>query len=133
MMYIMDMVMVGNLLFVSVCLILIAFLILRFTIIFTINEEYHDIGVMKAIGIKSRKIRSLYVIKYLAIAFVGAIVGAILSAFWGPFLLKGVSMNIALESGSSGILVRTVCSIILVIIIVSYSFVCTKELIKLLP
>ena len=133
MMYVMDMVMAGVLLFVSVCLILIAFLILRFTIIFTINEEYHDIGVMKAIGIKSRKIRSLYVIKYLAIAFVGAIVGAILSTFWGPFLLKGVSMNIALESGSSEIVVRTVCSIILVIIIVSYSFVCTKRINKITP
>ena len=90
MMYVMDMVMAGVLLFVSVCLILIAFLILRFTIVFTINEEYHDIGVMKAIGIKSRKIRSLYVIKYLAIALVGALVGAILSAFLDPFLLKGL-------------------------------------------
>ena len=65
MMYVMDMVMAGVLLFVSVCLILIAFLILRFTIVFTINEEYHDIGVMKAIGIKSRKLEACMLLNTL--------------------------------------------------------------------
>jgi putative ABC transport system permease protein len=38
---------------VSACLILISFLILRFTIVFTVQEDYREIGVMKAIGIRS--------------------------------------------------------------------------------
>ncbi len=52
MIYIMDMIMAAILIVVSICLILIAFFILRFTIVFTIQEDYKEIGIMKAIGIK---------------------------------------------------------------------------------
>lgn len=61
--YVMDMVISGILLVVSVCLILISLVILRFTIVFTLNEEFREIGIMKAIGLKSRKIRGIYIVK----------------------------------------------------------------------
>ena len=51
---------------------LISLVILRFTITFTLEEEYREIGIMKAIGIPARKIRGLYLVKYLAIALAGA-------------------------------------------------------------
>lgn len=70
--YVMDMIIAGTLLAVSVCLILIAFVVLRFTISFVLTEEYREIGVMKAIGIGSAKIRSLYMVKYFALALAGA-------------------------------------------------------------
>ena len=44
-MYIMDMLIAAVLLVVSVCLILISMVILRFTIHFTVNEEFREIGV----------------------------------------------------------------------------------------
>ena len=53
---------------VSICLILIAFMVLRFTIVFTLQEDYREIGIMKAIGLKDAGIKSVYLIKYLAIA-----------------------------------------------------------------
>lgn len=52
------------LLVVSICLIVISLIILRFAIVFTMKEEFSEIGVMKAIGIKSRQIRGLYAMKY---------------------------------------------------------------------
>lgn len=48
--YIFDMIVVGFLLVVSIFLIVIAFVVLRFTISFTLSEEFREIGVMKAIG-----------------------------------------------------------------------------------
>lgn len=44
--YVMDMVIAGVLLVVSVCLILIAFVVLRFTISFALTQEYREIGVI---------------------------------------------------------------------------------------
>lgn len=70
-MYLMDMVAAAVMIIVSVCLILISMVILRFTIHFTMSEEFREIGVMKAIGIGNAKIRGLYIIKYLVISVVG--------------------------------------------------------------
>jgi len=63
-MYIMDMITAAVMLIVSICLILISMVILRFTIQFTMSEEFREIGVMKAIGIKNQKIRRIYITKY---------------------------------------------------------------------
>ncbi|MBP5780754.1 MAG: FtsX-like permease family protein, partial [Clostridia bacterium] len=61
----------------AVCAIMLitSFVVLRFTIGFTIAEEFREIGVMKAVGIGNGSIRSLYIVKYLAIAAVGALIG----------------------------------------------------------
>ena len=77
--YVFDMLMAGVILVVSVILIAIAFVVLRFTITFTLTEEFREIGVMKAIGIKNFKIRGLYLVKYTMLSIIGAIIGLILS------------------------------------------------------
>ncbi len=68
--YIMDMLIAAILIVVSVCLILLAFLVLRFTIVFTLQEDYKEIGIMKAIGLKDAGIKGLYLIKYLVLSVV---------------------------------------------------------------
>ena len=60
--YLMEMVVAGMLMIVSICLIIIALFILKFTISFTISEEFREIGIMKAIGIPSAGIRMLYLV-----------------------------------------------------------------------
>lgn len=56
-MYIMDMITALILLIVSICLMIVSMVILRFTINFTMSEEFREIGVMKAIGITNGRIR----------------------------------------------------------------------------
>ena len=73
--YVMDMIIAGTLLVVSVCLILVAFVVLWFTISFVLTEEYREIGCLKAIGISSVKIRSLYMVKYFVLVLTGATIG----------------------------------------------------------
>ena len=77
--YVMDMIVAFTMLILSICLIIVSFVVLKFSITFTISEEFREIGVMKSIGISNFKIRSLYLTKYLVLAVVGAVVGFFLS------------------------------------------------------
>lgn len=124
--YMMDMVIAGVLFVVSACLILVAFIVLKFTISFTMTEEFREIGVMKAIGISNFKIRSIYIVKYLAVAIIGSAVGFAGSIPFAKLLLSSVSENVVLGN-DSGIAVMLISSIIVVGIIIGYSFFCTRK------
>ena len=99
--YMMEMIVVGLLMILSLCLILIALVILRFTITFTLSEEFREIGIMKAIGIPNGKIRSLYLVKYLVLSLLGAVLGVILSIPFGELLLRQASENLMISAGNS--------------------------------
>jgi Predicted ABC-type transport system involved in lysophospholipase L1 biosynthesis, permease component len=131
--YIMDMIIAGILLVVSICLILISLVILRFTIVFTLNEEFREIGVMKAIGIGGRKIRGLYIVKYLAISSVGAALGFILGIPFGNMFLQQVSQNIIMEKGAAGLVISFLCSILIVVIVILFCYSCTRQVNKFSP
>ena len=130
--YIMEMIVVGILLVVSIALILIAVVILRFTISFTLSEEFRQIGIMKAIGIPDGKIRSLYLVKYLAISVLGATIGLTLSFPFGSMLLKMVSQSIVMENGNS-LLLGIICAAAVVCIIVLFCYLSTRKVKKFTP
>lgn len=130
--YIMDMLIAGVILIVSVCLILISMVILRFTINFTMSEEFREIGVMKAIGIKSNKIRGIYIVKYLAISSIGSMIGFALSIPFGKLLIKDASRNIILSS-SGGIWLNLICAALSGIIVVAFCYFCTRKIKKFSP
>ena len=73
--YIMSMIVAALLLIVSLFLIIVSFVVLKHTIGFTIAEEFREIGVMKAIGMKNSSIRALYLIKYFTITLLGSAIG----------------------------------------------------------
>ena len=131
-MYMMDMIIAAIFLVVSICLILISMVILRFTINFTMSEEFREIGVMKAIGLKCRNIRQLYIIKYLAISIAGAITGFILSIPFGKMMLKDASDNIIID-GSSSIWLNGLCAVLTVAVVILFCFMCTAKIKKITP
>lgn len=130
--YIMDMVVAGVLLVVSVCLILIAFVVLRFTISFTLTEEYREIGVMKAIGIRNLKIRSLYLTKYFMLALTGAAIGFGAGIPFGEMLLQSVSQSMVMENENS-LLINILCSLAVIGIILLFCYTCTGKVKKYTP
>ena len=130
--YILEMVIAGILLVVSIALILIAVVILRFTISFTLSEEFRQIGIMKAIGIPDGKIRSLYLVKYLAISILGATIGLTLSFPFGSMLLKMVSQSIVMENGNS-LLLGIICAAAVLCIIVLFCYLSTRKVKKFTP
>lgn len=130
--FLMDMLIACILLVVSVVLILVAFVVLRFTISFTLKEEFREIGVMKAIGLPNVRIRGLYMVKYLMMALVGATIGFLLSVPMGRMLLDSVSKSMVLKSEGS-IAINAVCALGVVLIILGFCYLCTGKVKKFTP
>ncbi|MFD2794689.1 FtsX-like permease family protein [Promicromonospora vindobonensis] len=83
------------LVFVSLVLIAIALLNLRFVIRGTLEDEVHEIGAMKAIGIPDREISGLYLTKYRILALVGCVVGGLLAILAANALTQDVQTSYA--------------------------------------
>lgn len=130
--YLYDMLFAYFLMVISIVLMFTAFVVLRFTIGFTISEEFREIGVMKAVGIGSGSIRSLYIVKYLAIAVTGTMIGYFCSVPFGDMMLKTVSKNIVL-GGESSTLMGLLSSGLVVIVVLLFCYGCTRRVNKLSP
>ncbi len=70
-----TMLIVAVALVVAIVLAAVAILALRYTVLAAIEADLAQIAVLKAIGAPHSRIRRLYVIKYLALSAVGAIIG----------------------------------------------------------
>ncbi len=127
-----EMILAGILLAVSICLMLIAFVVLRFTISFTLTEEFRQIGVMKAIGLPNPQIRGLYLAKYLLLAVIGAFIGFFGSIPFSELLLDSVSQTMVLGNEDS-LLINALCCILVVGIILAFCYSCTAKVKKFTP
>ncbi len=130
--YIFNMIIMGLILAVSLILIIISFAVLRFTIAFTLSEEFREIGVMKAIGIRNIKIRGLYLTKYFAISVVGAALGLILSYPFGKMLISYSSESIIIDSSNNGF-VNIACAVLTAAVILLFCLGCTGRVSKMSP
>ena len=130
--YVFDMIVVGILLMVSLILVAVAFVILRFTIAFTLTEEFREIGVMKAIGIRNRKIRGLYLAKYAALSVIGAVIGLALSFPFGKMLMRLSSKSIIINNQNAA-LANVLCAVLLVVVIMLFCYGCTRKVGKMSP
>ena len=124
--YIMNMLVAAIILVVSAGLLIVSFVVLRFTI----AEEFREIGVMKAIGLNNSSIRMLYLVKYLGITLAGAVIGYFGSVPFGNLLLKSVSENMVLGN-DNGMIIGVVCCIAVVLIIMLFGWSSTRRIEKL--
>jgi len=130
--YIFDMIVVGILLVVSIILIIIAFVVLRFTISFTLSEEFREIGVMKAIGIGNFKIRGLYLVKYMGLSIIGGAIGLAFSVPFGKMLMS-VSSQAIIVGNQSPVLVNILCTVLVIGVILLFCYGCTGKVRKMTP
>jgi len=129
--YIMDLITAAIMIIVSIFLIFISFLILRFTIVFTVEEEYKEIGIMKAIGLKNRGIKSIYMVKYLALSVVGGSIGFIASIPFTSYLLKSISSHIMMKTTLLNYVLSVISVVFIIIITVGFCYMCTRKINKL--
>ena len=117
---------------ISLLLNLIALLCLRFIILLTLEEDYREIGVMKAIGIKSRMIKKIYFYKYLLLALTASLLGYILSLAFSRIFAK----NIALYSGRppqslSQILIPLLAAFTIALFVIIFSLIILRRFKKI--
>ncbi|MBC2398751.1 ABC transporter permease [Clostridium tetanomorphum] len=70
-----DIAMVMILILVSMLLVMVALMCIKYTMIAVLEEEIGEIGTMKAIGISYEDIRNLYLVKYKIIVAAGIVIG----------------------------------------------------------
>ena len=133
MVYAFDMIMAGLLILIGVCLILIAMLVLRFTLVFTLEEDYPEIGIMKAVGLRGFAIKKIYLAKYFTLVTVGAVLGLILSVPVSRLMVKSVSNNILLKDSANNIGSNIVCTVAIIFFVMLFCYHCTKKLNKVSP
>lgn len=101
-----DGIVAGVVIVLSLLLMIIAILCLRFTILATIEEDYKEIGVMKAIGIARRDIRRIYLAKYAVMGVLASVLGSLASLFLGQVLSANITLYIG--QASKGLLQHAV-------------------------
>lgn len=131
--YIMDLVIAGILLMVSFCLVIISGVMLKFIITFTVNEDYKEIGIMKAIGLNNSSIRKLYTVKYLTMAIIGAAIGFAAAVPFSSQMLAQVIQNMLIKNGTGNVWLQFVVSVVMACVITALAYHSTGKLKKLSP
>jgi putative ABC transport system permease protein len=109
-----DGMMIGVILLVSALVIAVAFLCIRFTLLANIEEDYREIGVMKAIGLRVSDIKKIYLVKYAAVAALGSILGFALSFVFRGMLLENIRLYMGESESASFALLFGIISVLLV-------------------
>lgn len=116
-----DGIMIGVILLVSLLVVAIAFMCIRFTLLAKIEDDYREIGVMKAIGLRISDIKKIYLAKYTAIAAAGSILGFSLSFVFKGMLLENIRLYMGESENSSYAYVLGIIGIVLVFLaIIAY-------------
>lgn len=130
MVYAFDMIVAGLLIAVGICLICIALLVLRFTLVFSIEEQYQEIGILKAIGLKNRNIKKIYLIKYFVIVVVGAVLGTLLSIPVSQVMIQSVSQNMIMASDELNLAINIGCALSIIALVIMFCYLSTRKLNK---
>ncbi|MFO7681012.1 MAG: ABC transporter permease [Chloroflexota bacterium] len=114
-----DGLMIAVILLISALVIAIAFLCIRFTLLAKIEDEYREIGVMKAIGLRVADIKKIYLTKYVAIAAAGSLLGYGLSFVFRDALLANIRLYMGESANASLAPLLGIVSVALVFLAIS--------------
>ena len=113
-----DGIMIAVILLVSVLVVAIAFMCIRFTLLAKIEDDYREIGVMKAIGLPVTDIKKIYLAKYAAVAAAGCLLGSALSFLFQGILLENIGLYMGESNNSSLAIVFGIIAVILVYLMI---------------
>jgi putative ABC transport system permease protein len=87
---------------------------------------------MKAIGISNFKIRGLYLVKYMGLSVIGAVIGLFLSFPFGEMLMS-VSSQTIIIGNSNPIFIDILCAVLVITVIMLFCYGCTGKVKKMTP
>ncbi|PKO19204.1 MAG: ABC transporter permease [Chloroflexi bacterium HGW-Chloroflexi-10] len=129
-----DGLMIAVILLVSALFVAIAFMCIRFTLLAKIEDDYREIGVMKAIGLRVADIQKIYLAKYAAIAATGCILGFSLSFAFRGMLLENIRLFMGESENPSAALLFGIISVLLIFLaIIAYVNGVLKRFRKISP
>lgn len=95
-----DIAMAIVLILVSMLLVMVALLCIKYTVMASLEEEVGEIGTMKAIGISYKDVRNLYLVKYKLMVAAGMVIGYVLALMISNVFTGHVSNTFGNQTGS---------------------------------
>jgi putative ABC transport system permease protein len=114
-----DGLMIAVILLVSALVVAIAFMCIRFTLLAKIEDDFREIGVMKAIGLRIADIKKIYLTKNIAIAAVGSLLGYALSFLFQNALLANIRLYMGESDNANLAPFLGIASVLLVFLAIS--------------
>ncbi|MEO1770775.1 ABC transporter permease [Candidatus Enterococcus ferrettii] len=112
-----DGMLIAILLLVSLLVVLMTFMCIRFTLLAKIEADYQEIGVMKAIGMQVKEIKKIYVAKYVAISVSGSSLGYIISLPISTKLLENIKLNFGESSNEQLSKLLSIAGVLIVMLV----------------
>ncbi|WP_195267712.1 ABC transporter permease [Eubacterium sp. 1001713B170207_170306_E7] len=128
-----DGVVAAFLFLVCIFLTAIGFLILRFTIVSAVEDDYREIGVMKALGFKNRQIRRLYLSKYIILSLMAGTAGFLLSIPFAGYMSKSISESLIMPQNRLGLLMAALGAALVVGLTLLFCQLCLRRLARISP
>jgi len=118
-----DGMMIGVILLISLLVVAIALLCIRFTLLAKMEDDYREIGVLKAIGLRLSDIKKMVLAKYAATAAAGGLLGFALSFMFKDTLLENIRLFMGeSENSSYALLLGWIGIMLLFFAIVAYVY-----------
>lgn len=114
----------------GIILLCMSFLIIRFTILFQIENKYAEIGIMKAIGLRHTQIKPLYLSKYMGIALIGTVVGFLCSIPFSQLLKEMQAGVVPVMPGHTGTYLSMLVLIVILGMVYSVTSIVLRKLKK---
>ncbi len=87
-----DGLMIAVILLMSFLVVIISFLCIRFILLARMEDDYREIGVLKAVGLHNRDIIKLYIAKYAVVSFAGCVFGYLVALMLKESLLEDIKL-----------------------------------------
>lgn len=113
-----DGLMIAVILLISILVVAIAFMCIRFTLLTKMEEDTREIGVMKAIGLRVGDIQKMYLAKYGVIAVIGCLLGFACSFLLRDMLLENIRLFMGETDNGSQIWLFTGLGLLLVFVVI---------------
>jgi len=109
-----DGLMIAVILLISLLVVAIAFMCIRFTLLTKMEEDYREIGVMKAMGLRVADIQKMYLAKYGVMAAFGCVLGFTFSFILRDALLENIRLYMGDTANRSLVWLFTTIGLLLV-------------------
>lgn len=118
---------------VAAVVILSAVIVIRHKITNDIDDQMQSIGVLEALGYRSREISLSYVYEYLTLGIIGAVAGVIITALTDPLMTKLLQSFLGHKGNVSISITGLVLPMIVIILIVLFTALLKARVIKKYP
>jgi putative ABC transport system permease protein len=112
---------------VAMLLLVVGLLCLRFSFLTAAEQDYREIGVLKAIGVAPRDVRRIYLTKYALLAAIASLAGLLGGLALTPLLTRNISRYMGTASSSWNWIVPALTALLVFVVLVLFVMVLLRR------